>query len=101
MAHDGLGLYYCNRNRFTLVAMKGMKGYLALAALMAMAAESNNGHFNYRHVDNTPSYRPGKGLPAWHVGEYIIHARNEKDAIKYAKKRGLYNGETPIKIEQK
>ena len=25
----------------------------------------------------------------------------QKDAIKYAKKRGLYNGETPIKIEQK
>ena len=77
-----------------------MKKYLALAALAAMAAESNE-HFNYRHVDNTPSYKPGKGLPAWGVGKYIIHARNEKDAIKYAKKRGLYNGETPIKIEQK
>lgn len=79
-----------------------MKKYLALAALMAMAVESNNGHFNYRHVDNTPSYRPGKGLPAWKVGENIIHARNEKDAIKYAKKRGLYkDGDTAIKIIEK
>ena len=77
-----------------------MKKYLALAVLGAMAAESNE-HFYYHHVDNTPQYRPGKGLPAWKVGENIIHARNEKDAIKYAKKRGLYNGETPIKIEQK
>lgn len=78
-----------------------MKKYLALAAMMAMAAEPNNVHFNYHHVNNTPLYRPGKGLPAWKVGKYIIHARNEKDVIKYAKKRGLYNGETPIKIEQK
>lgn len=79
-----------------------MKKYLALAALAAIAAESQSSIYaGTNRVDFSKPYPKKTSLPAWKIGEYIIHARNEKDAIKYAKKRGLYNGETPIKIEQK
>lgn len=33
---------------------------------------------------------PNKDLPAWKVGESVIHAKDEKTAVKYAKKRGLW-----------
>lgn len=35
-------------------------------------------------------YQKPKSLPRWKVGETIIYAKNEKDAIKYAKKRGVW-----------
>jgi hypothetical protein len=38
-------------------------------------------------------------LPKWKVGKHYIYAKNAKDALKYAKKRGLWNGKScPITV---
>lgn len=69
-----------------------------LAGMMSMAA--------YRDpIFDTPKRErrvvalPKKGdLPAWKVGEHVIHAKDEKTAVKYAKKRGLWK--EGVTIEQ-
>lgn len=39
-------------------------------------------------------------LPTWKVGKHLIHAKNSKNALKYIKKRGLWDGESlPILIK--
>ena len=67
-----------------------MKKYLALAAFAALAAGSS-GYFDSPRVDNSNPYPKKASLPKWKVGENYIFAKNESDAIKYAKKRGLYH----------
>ena len=68
----------------------GMKNSLyLLAAMMAMAAQGDQIYDTPRKSRYIPT-KPDKGQPAWKVGESIIHAKDEKTAIKYAKKRGLW-----------
>lgn len=38
-------------------------------------------------------------LPTWIIGKHKIHAKNPKDALKYIKKRGLWDGKSyPMRI---
>lgn len=71
-----------------------LKKYIAMAAAMAALGAAAEGHNLFaddrRGYDNTKPYPGNKSLPRWKVGENFIFAKNEKDAIKYAKKRGLY-----------
>jgi len=79
--------------------MSGIKKLLSLAAFAALAAD-NSFYMSEPRIDNTKPYNKGKSLPRWKVGENTIYARNESDAIKYAKKRGLYkDGDTAVKID--
>lgn len=67
---------------------------LLSSALMMTDPYRNYG--SYSRVNNTPSFKAD--LPLWQVGKSKIYAKNQKDAIKYAKKRGLWDGSEPIKI---
>ena len=63
---------------------------LAAAALMMTAASDK------RLFDMGPSrvyVKPisKKDLPAWDVNGQVIYAKDEKTALKYAKKRGLWH----------
>lgn len=75
------------------------KQFASLAAMMAAMI--------YRDTRPVPpkdtTYRPKSetggryNLPKWDVEGNIIFARNEKEAAKRARKRGLVNGEITIK----
>lgn len=76
-----------NKARFQLLA----------AATMMMAAATDKKLF-----DTWPSkiyVKPIQkhDLPRWEINGAIIHAKDEKTAIKYAKKRGLWRSGTIVK----
>lgn len=68
---------------------KTIRKHYLLAMAMAAAAGMTDSPFQHLPVDNTPPYPKPYSLPKWDVGGNTIFAKNEKDAIKYAKKRGL------------
>lgn len=45
-----------------------------------------------------PDLKTPASHPAWQIGESIIYAKDEKTAIKYAKKRGLWKPEVTVKL---
>ena len=61
---------------------------------MMMASAQNKELFIDDQTVHKAKYNPQPtkkvNLPRWQVGEHIIHARNLKEATKYAKKKGLY-----------
>lgn len=62
-----------------------------LAGMMAMAAQGDRIFDTPKRQSRYIPTRSNKDLPAWKVGGHVIHAKDEKTAIKYAKKRGLWN----------
>ena len=67
------------------------KAIMQAAAFAMLASSGGMGNlYGTPRTDNTKPYPQAKSLPKWKVGETIIHAKNEKDAIKYAKKRGVW-----------
>lgn len=78
----------------------GMKEKLFTLAGMMMIATQGEQYFDA--LMRTPSSppQPRYDLPSWKVGDSIISAKDEKTAIKYAKKRGLWkDGVTVEKVE--
>ena len=74
-----------------------MKHFAYMAFLMAALAQS--GESMYKGPRRCPAEpKPAKGLPRWDVGGNTIFAKNEKDALKYARKRGLYRDGMEIKL---
>jgi len=68
--------------------MKNVKFVALLAALSAM-----NGFKNpmFSKIESSPK-RSAYNLPQFKVGKHLFYAKNEKDALKYAKKRGMWDG---------
>lgn len=61
-----------------------------LAGMMAMAAQGDRIFDTPKRQSRYIPTPPPKDLPHWKVGEHIIHAKDEKTALKYAKKRGYW-----------
>lgn len=79
---------------------KSISKHYLLAMAMAAAAGMCDSSFQHLPVDNTPPYPEKKSLPKWDVGGHTIYAKNEKDALKYAKKRGLFeDGMQAVRID--
>lgn len=77
-----------------------MKKKLTGLALMMMASAMMNPLFKHQTITtpNSPQ-RNDYNLPKWKVGKHYIYAKNAKDALKYAKKRGLWDGKSyPLSI---
>lgn len=71
------------------------KRMLMQSLAMLMIASQNGDIFRGpSRPYQTPSQK--RDLPAWKVGEHIIHAKDEKTAMKYAKKRGLWSPDLVI-----
>lgn len=75
----------------------GMKSKLFMLAGMMMMGTQGEQYFDA--MKRTPSFppQPRYDLPSWKVGDSIICAKDEKTAIKYAKKRGLWKEGITIK----
>lgn len=74
-----------------------MKHYAYMAFLMAALVQSRKSmYMGPRRSPAEP--KPAKGLPRWDVGGNTIFAKNERDALKYARKRGLYREGMEIKL---
>ena len=67
-----------------------LKQQILMAALYAAATPWGDPLYDTRRRENSKPYPAPKSLPRWDVGGHIIYAKNEKDALKYAKKRGLF-----------
>lgn len=76
-----------------------MKNYLNYLTLLFMGGVMMN-PFNSKETIITPKspVKQTYSLPMWVVGKYKIFAKNEKDALKYAKKRGLWDGVSQPKM---
>lgn len=75
--------------------MKNVKFITLLAALSAM-----NGFKNpmSSKIESSPK-RSTYNLPQFKVGKHLFYAKNEKDALKYAKKRGMWDGVSqPVRV---
>lgn len=80
-----------------------MKKPLTLLAGMMMAQALINPYSNLysKQTVTTPkgSIRSTYNLPLWTVGKHKIYAKNPKDALKYAKKRGIWDGKSyPMRV---
>ncbi len=81
--------------------MKGLNLVLAHAAVLG-AAIANNKYFDDGRFTAVPEEKTKQDLPRWDVNGHIIFAKDEKTAIKYAKKRGLWTSGAIVKpIETK
>lgn len=68
-----------------------MKNSLLIMSAMMLAAAQNPDHFDTGHKARyQPQPQTRKDLPRFKIGDQIIHAKDIKTVIKYAKKRGLY-----------
>lgn len=77
-----------------------MKKVISGLALMMMGSAMMNPLFKYQTV-TTPLFlqRSEYNLPKWKIGKHYIYAKNVKDALKYAKKRGMWDGVSqPVKV---
>ena len=64
---------------------------ILIAAAMMLATVQNQEHFDMGHKARyQPQPQTRKDLPRFKIGDQIIHAKDIKTVIKYAKKRGLY-----------
>ena len=61
-----------------------------MAAFAMIAGMDGNNMYSSRRIDNSKPYPKNADLPKFNVGGTIIHAKDEKTAIKYAKKRGVW-----------
>ena len=67
-----------------------MNNNILIAAAMMLATQ-NQEHFDTGHkAKYQPQPQTRKDLPRFKIGDQIIHAKDIKTVIKYAKKRGLY-----------
>lgn len=67
-----------------------MNNNILIAAAMMLATQ-NQEHFDMGHKARyQPQPQTRKDLPRFKIGDQIIHAKDIKTVIKYAKKRGLY-----------
>lgn len=57
---------------------------------MLAASTQENPYFDTARKSFSSHAQPRYDLPSWKVGDSIISAKDEKTAIKYAKKRGLW-----------
>ena len=67
-----------------------LKQQLLMAALYAAATPWDHPLYATRRREKPKPEPAPKSLPRWDVGGHVIYAKNEKDALKYAKKRGLF-----------
>ncbi len=72
----------------------GMKETIRRTAFLAAAVAMSNDIAEYfdtgrRRQPERPYQRPAD-LPKFRIGEHVLFAKDEKTAIKYAKKRGLW-----------
>lgn len=67
-----------------------IKSTLFQMAALAMLQEWGSNMYSSRRIDNSKPYPKNADLPKFNVGGTIIHAKDEKTAIKYAKKRGVW-----------
>ena len=80
----------------------GLKEQIRMCAFLAAAVATSNevsGYFDTgcRKKTEQPYRRPAD-LPKWRCGEHIIYAKDEKTAMKYAKKRGLWRKGITIEL---
>ena len=81
--------------------MKGLKLLMAHAAIMAAAAADKN-LFGMGTSTVYAKKITKQDLPRWEINGHILFAKDEKTAVKYAKKRGFWKDGTIVKpIEEK
>lgn len=81
--------------------MKMKMQYLHLCALGIIAACASGEHFAAPARSAVPSAPAAAGLPEWDFDGRCVHAKDEKTAVKYARKRGFYReGMTPVRISR-
>lgn len=68
-----------------------------MATAMMMAAAGYDKKIFDTGTRTVPSYPTRRDLPCWDVNGTTIYAKDEKTAIKYAKKRGLWRPGTIVK----
>ena len=67
-----------------------LKSSILMCASMAMLAMNDPFYKDpYNELKHTVPVKK-KDLPKWKVGDNIIYAKDEKTAMKYAKKRGFW-----------
>lgn len=73
--------------------MKGLSKSRLIMSLAMMSVLMSDPYYSERTV-TTPKYPTTNkhNLPLWRVGKHKVFAKNENDALKYAKKRGLWDG---------
>lgn len=64
---------------------------------LLMAGANNKELFSVPSLSRNNDIKPRKSLPRWEINGYSIFAKDEKTAIKYAKKRGLWKEGTIVK----
>lgn len=77
--------------------MSVRKQLLALSLMFAASAADPN-LFSCPHISKGIEYKKSKDLPLWSFDGKEVHAKDAKTAIKYAKKRGFYNGKEPVRV---
>lgn len=77
--------------------MSTTKRILTLAAMTGAFFSGEDLYMFPHHLPEKP-FRKSKGLPKWKIGDFVVYAKNAKDAVKYAKKRGCYKEGTLAEI---
>ena len=78
--------------------MKQKNVRLAAFYLAAWAAMNGFKNTMFNKIESSPK-RSIYNLPQFKVGKHLFYAKNEKDALKYAKKRGMWDGVSqPIRV---
>ena len=72
------------------MSIKNQLYRMAALAMVAEAMQDKNHYYSGRPADTSKPYPKNADLPKFNVGGTIIHAKDEKTAIKYAKKRGIW-----------
>ena len=75
---------------------KKIMGLLAMGGLF-MAAANNKKIFSVPSQSRNNDIKPRKSLPRWEINGHSIFAKDEKTALKYATKRGLWK--KAVKVE--
>ena len=78
------------------MSIKSQLYQMAAFAMIAGMYDSQELYGPHRRMDNSKPYPKNADLPKFNVGGTIIHAKDEKTAIKYAKKRGVWKDGMPI-----
>lgn len=72
----------------------------AFFAMMAAIMAGDKSMYAFPSTTKTES-EPKKDLPCWNVDGHIIYAKDEKTALKYARKRGLLKEGVIVKEDKK
>ena len=73
------------------------KKLITVLAMFLATGITTNSPYKVSQKRSSDLYPRSGDLPRWSVGGKILYAKNEHDAIKYAKKRGLYKEGVEIK----